>query len=179
MNNCILVKGLLVLPDVRQIVEYVCLRHDIIVPHPGGTHVLMNNSTNNTICSLAFVSCTLCKLVPTEGTDLDHECCTSTAWADHEGAVSGLGFRPPEPKVHQQLLHLFDVSTCTRVVWCRYQREAGEAVGVASGETWRTAFQAAAQHGASQVQETYQAFSHVQNGLHGLHIPVPSDSFLF
>ncbi|KAL0042778.1 hypothetical protein WJX79_010731 [Trebouxia sp. C0005] len=35
--------------------------------------------------------------------------------------------------------------------YAKYQREAGEAVGVASGETWRTAFHAAAQHGASQV----------------------------
>ncbi|KAL0049763.1 hypothetical protein WJX82_009526 [Trebouxia sp. C0006] len=35
--------------------------------------------------------------------------------------------------------------------YAKYQREAGEAVGVASGETWRTAIQAAAQHGASQV----------------------------
>ncbi|DBA90092.1 TPA: hypothetical protein ACH3X1_003411 [Trebouxia sp. C0004] len=37
--------------------------------------------------------------------------------------------------------------------YAKYQREAGEAVGVASGETWRTAFQVAAQHGASQVFE--------------------------
>lgn len=35
--------------------------------------------------------------------------------------------------------------------YAKYQREAGEAVGVESGETWRTAFQAAAHHGASQV----------------------------
>ncbi len=65
------------------------------------------------------------------------------------------------------------------MVWCRYQREAGEAVGVASGETWRTAFQAAAQHGASQVQETYQAISQMQIGLYGLHTSVLSDAFFY
>lgn len=41
------------------------------------------------------------------------------------------------------------------VWWYRYQREAGEVVGVASGEAWRLAFQAAAQHGVSQVHHPY------------------------
>jgi len=67
---------------------------------------------------------------------------------------------------------------CTKMVWCRCQREAGEAVGVASGETWRTAFQAAAQNGASQVCQTYQAISQMQIGLQGLNMFVQPHFFL-
>lgn len=48
----------------------------------------------------------------------------------------------------------------TAIFWCsehkvwlfRYQAEAGRAAGVEAGEAWRTALQAAAQHGASQVR---------------------------
>ena len=101
MDNCVLVKGLLVLPDVRQIFEYVWLEQDIIVPHPRRMRVLMTKSVNNSICTVALVFCTIYNLVPTEETDVNNEHCTTAVWAGHEGAVSGLGFSPPEPKAHQ------------------------------------------------------------------------------
>lgn len=65
------------------------------------TNVLMNESTFKTIHSLALVFCTLYKRVPKEDTDRDYDSCTTAVWAHHEGAVSGLGFRPSGPKVYR------------------------------------------------------------------------------
>ena len=54
-------------------------------------------------------------------------------------------------KVVCQLHCRVSAHTCLLLVLCRYQRQAGEVVGVGAGEAWRVAFQAAAQHGVSQV----------------------------